>query len=58
MHDFAKLKKHAASLKGSLEADRTLKSLAGTVERLCECCSELEKRIKELEKKTQSPPTS
>ena len=53
MHDFAKLKLHAGSLKGSLEADRCLKSLAATVEKLCENCIELQLRIEELEKKSQ-----
>jgi len=51
MHDFAKLKIHAASIKGSIEADRTLKNLALTVERLCDNCLELQLRIEELEKK-------
>ena len=55
MHDFAKLKLQAGSLKGSLEADRCLKSLAATVERLCENCLELQVRVEELEKKNQPP---
>jgi len=52
MHDFAKLKIHAASIKGSIEADRTLKNLALTVERLCDNCLELQQRIEALEKKS------
>jgi hypothetical protein len=55
MHDFAKLKLHAGSLKGSLEADRSVKSLATTVERLCESCLALQARVEELEKKLQAP---
>lgn len=51
MHDFAKLKIQAASIKGSIEAERSVKSLALTVERLCDNCLELQQRIEELEKK-------
>ena len=51
MHEFAKLKMQAGSLRGSPEADRCLKTLAATVERLCENCIELQARIDELEKK-------
>ena len=54
MHDFAKLKIQAGSLKGSLEAERTLKSLAATVERLCENCAELQLKIEDLEKRIQA----
>ena len=54
MHDFGKLKLQAGSLKGSIEADRTLKSLAATVERLCENCLALQARVEELEKKLQA----
>ncbi len=49
MHDFAKLKMQAASLKGSVEADRSVKSLALTVERLCDNCIALQQRVEELE---------
>jgi len=55
MHDFVKLKMHAGSLKGSLEADRSVKSLATTVERLCETCLALQARVEELEKRLQPP---
>ena len=54
MHDFAKLKIQAGSLKGSLEAERTLKSLAATVEKLCENCAELQLKIEDLEQRIQA----